>query len=578
MNARRTAFLLLPPSWLALAFGACSAPADELDAPTFYRTNLAMEVNELSDAPRDPALENPCECESTIPGRCTLRAAVMTANLCPGDDVIEFGVSGTYALTIGTGTDDDDWQGDLDIIESVIIKSKPGVAATIDAAAINDRIFDIHSTTAYATLSGFKAMNGDLDPSPLPVGDAHGGCIRARNPVLNLVNVILGGDVGEGCRGHSGGGLYVENSEVFITSSIFADNDSTAWIQGLTVIDGLGGGIYAEDSSLVIEGSHILNNSSTGGAGGIYHGGANESDLAQFFEVTIDGNETVKRGGGGMMLSSFQMLDSVVSNNLVNDASEHGGGGLYVGNLQQGASFVERSTFHDNDAPVGGGLSLAGMLDVRESDFYRNDGYDGSWSSTPGGGAIVTFGGSWLNLERSSLHSNEADNGAALYVAGEVWLTNNTIYANQSDDDGGGIHVAAGAAAQLQHCTIRRNNAQAGEGGGLFAQIGADVLVENTILYGNTEAVGLPECAGPVDTSTRVVSDPGSCVQPAASIIQGSTQGWGTPTYGGQPTLAVPIVWPNVALDAASPCGAPIDQWGVARNEELCDIGSYEAL
>jgi len=97
-----------------------------------------------------------CQCTSIIGGACTLRAAVMEANACPGVDTIHFANSAldqTVVLDLDGGGGAE--LGDLNITESVNIRGWPFSSflppedadrlPIIDASALNHRIFRIEN-------------------------------------------------------------------------------------------------------------------------------------------------------------------------------------------------------------------------------------------------------------------------------------------------------------------------------------------------------------------------------------------------------------------------------------------------
>ncbi len=557
---------------LMAAGSACAAPQDEAGDPSFRSTTIP--VNEVADLPRLPTAD-PCVCETSIPGQCSLRAAIQTANLCPGADDIVLMVSGTYSLSQVLTTDDDDAQGDLDIFESVSISAAvpplaAAVSATIDGAHW-DRIFDIHPEAGLVTLSGIKVMRGKIDPSAYPVGDAHGGCIRVRSSELQMYGVIVGGDGLEGCAGHHGGGLYAEDASVAIHGGIVAHNEAKPWIAGLTTINGLGGAVHALHTDLTIEETQVLSNRASGGGGGV--AAISSESFTSFTSVLIDGNDTYLAGGGGYMVAPFSMVDSVVSNNSIIEG-DGWGGGLYVGASETGVASVVRGTeVFENTASRGGGLAVEGVLDVVDSAIRDNTASGGN-DPSQGGGLWVSKEG-LTSLERSSVNNNTADDGAGVFTDAVVRATNSTIANNEANIDGGGLYGGAGSSSKLLHCTIRGNFANSGGGGGAWVDPAGAASLDRSAMFGNTETAGPSQCTGPVDTPTVAVGDPSSCVSPAASVIEGTLNGWGSLVYGGNSTATFAITPPNSALSAAAPCGVAQDQWGQPREEE-CDIGAYE--
>ncbi len=554
------------------ATGACASPEAEPDDLEFRATEL--HVNTLLDLPRIAAA-SPCTCATLTPGVCSLRAAVQTANVCTMDTKIVLTVSGTYLLGPGPAVDDDDEFGDLDIFQSTTIMAGaapdwPPVSATVNAGN-QYRVFDIHPESGPVTLAGFKVVRGKIDPSPFPVGDANGGCIRARSSEVIMHNMIVGGEPGEGCSGHYGGGVYAEESSVTMESTILADNAALAWANGLSTIDGLGGGLFTIDTELNMTDSQALENSATGGGGGVAIFSA--ATAASFSDIVLDGNETFKAGGGGFMAAPFTIVDSLITNNSVIDGPGQGGGGLYVSSSDSGTtSTVHGSSISGNLAQHGGGISVAGSLEVFGSNINSNVAAGGQLA--PRGGGI--FGGAEgsIALERSTVVGNKAEQGGGVYVSHQLEATNSTLSRNEATTDGGGLYAGEGSAFNLLHCTLRDNSA-ANAGGGAWVDAGSLAQLDRSAMYGNSQSAGPPECTGPLTTPTVAVSDLASCVTPVASVISGAFGGWGPLTNNGNFTSTYTIGPPNSALSTAIPCGVAEDQWGQPRDSP-CDIGAYE--
>ncbi len=562
------------------ATGACASPQAEAEAeaeaddPEFR--SMTFVVNTLDDLAR-PLGDTQCVCKTAMPGVCSLRAAVQTANMCGDDnDEIILAVSGTYTLTLGGATDDDDASGDLDIFAGVQIRAGlppilPPVSAVIDAQNL-DRVFDIHPETAHVSFQGFKIIRGHLDPSAHPVGDANGGCIRVRSSTLNMNSIIVGGDDLDGCVGHHGGGLYAQDATVTINRSMLYGNHATSWSNGQGgVIDGYGGSICTLDTELTVNGTEMLQSVASAGGGGV----AIFSDwaLASFTDVSIALNGAHKGGAGGYMAAPFTMVDSDVSHNLMIDASAFGGG-LLVGASPSGTvSVVEGTEIQENRAAHGGGIALFGLLDVVDSDVSYNLAL-GDTDPAEGGGIWQSSEGV-LELDRASVHSNESAYGAGLFIGNLVNATNSTIAGNVAGADGGGLFGAKESKSHLLHCTVRDNTASSGAGGGMWIDATASASLDRSAMFENPHAAGPDECSGPVTTPTVIVGDPGSCVAPAASVIPGTLGAWGPLAYAGNTTAAFELLPLNSALSAAAPCGVAQDQWGQLRDEN-CDIGAYE--
>lgn len=97
-------------------------------------------------------------CETAIAKECTLRAAIQQANALPGLDTVMV-PAGTYLLTRGGRGEDRAAEGDLDILDAIVILGHSS-ADTIIAGQKNDRIFDVFGLFD-VKLSGLWLFNGD---------------------------------------------------------------------------------------------------------------------------------------------------------------------------------------------------------------------------------------------------------------------------------------------------------------------------------------------------------------------------------------------------------------------------------
>ena len=103
------------------------------------------------------------QCHAAIIDKCTLRAAVMQANVMTSTSTIIL-PAGTYALTIAPVTPFGADNGDLNLTTGadVINISGAGAAGTIiDADLINDRVLRVHPGRT-ANISGVTLRNGNV--------------------------------------------------------------------------------------------------------------------------------------------------------------------------------------------------------------------------------------------------------------------------------------------------------------------------------------------------------------------------------------------------------------------------------
>jgi hypothetical protein len=173
--------------FLALTIG-CLSFATRGSAVIFNVDSLADDIDE-------DTIEVACRTEKN---ECTLRAAVMQANVMPTDSTIVL-PAGTYFLTrLPTGPDKAD-NGDLNLEtpvngDPVITIAGAGAALTIIDANQYDRVVRVHEhRTAY--VSGVTLRNGFVVPF------LGGG-------ILNEGRLFLSASVVKLNRAYQGGGIY----------------------------------------------------------------------------------------------------------------------------------------------------------------------------------------------------------------------------------------------------------------------------------------------------------------------------------------------------------------------------------
>ncbi len=204
---------------------------------------------------------------------CSLREAVIGANLAPGQDVVVV-PPGVYVLSRAPGVAPDDASvGDLDLTGDTILYGQSAVTTIVDGGAI-DRILDVPADAALEAV-GLTLRNGRASEG--------GGAVRNQG-VLFLTRVAVSGNSTVGADAPGGGILsFGLDSLLSITESTISGNTAT----------GSGGGIAVDEQML------IVNSTVSGNTAGVFGGGIHAfpgTDAPILFS-TITGN-TATRGGG----------------------------------------------------------------------------------------------------------------------------------------------------------------------------------------------------------------------------------------------------------------------------------------
>ncbi|MCA9603952.1 MAG: hypothetical protein KC619_00025 [Myxococcales bacterium] len=492
-------------------------------APSAARAATFVVTTTL-DFPRHPSADA-CDCRSTArTGACTLRAAVQTANACPGADVVRLGTA-TYLLSQSGTFEDAGQTGDLDVHEELTIVGE-GIERTFIDASDDDRILDHHGGPG----SGLTVTDLTLQHGLAPVGlDEVGGCLRNwPSAGLMLTRVRM-----QQCGARTGGALYVVETNVHLIETTI--RESTAF--------GAGGALFRASPVLIEDSFFDENVASVYGGGLAVEGNGVGAPLpVTLIRVHVRGNQATEGGGMTTHASSHPMavlvLDSVFEANQA------------LGSTATGGALLAYGGFATNQ--------------IHQTRFIRNEAGDR-------GGAI--FGGA-LAVYESTFVGNTAARGGAMSLLSEAELVSSTFVANIATSQGGAIHAAANAPSPMsaQQITIAWN--QAPSGSGIFVGPSTQLEIRSTIVADN---FGGPECQNVTSLGWNLSPDP-TCVSQATDLI-------GAPAFAyfgmhGGPTETLALTAASPAVDAADPVTCePTDQRGVARPQGAgCDIGAYELV
>ncbi|CAG0927898.1 hypothetical protein TFLX_00682 [Thermoflexales bacterium] len=335
LHIHRGLSILIGSALLATLWGGDALGERAVAAPL----GTTFVVNTLSDLP-DPAPGNGvCEVAGS-PTSCTLRAAIMEANLWPGDDTITFSpglpTPAIFALT-RVGQDDTALNGDLDITGNLTIQGR-GASQTILEGDGNDRV--LHVISGFVLITGLAITNGQA---------ASGGGLY-NSGVLIVTHSTISNNYAESAVGGYGGGIYnsgvltvthsaiggnfgLLGNGVFVAGPTWLDQST---VQGNNIIgSGVGSGLWNENK-LTVTHSTISGNQ---GGGIVNRAGAQ----LWAWNSTIDGNTSTGNGGGISNSGQANLYNVTISHNTADsdDDSAGNGGGVYN---YAGATFNTRNT------------------------------------------------------------------------------------------------------------------------------------------------------------------------------------------------------------------------------------------
>ena len=279
-----------------------------------------------------------------------------------------------------------------------------------------------------------------------------------------------------------------------------------------------------------------------------------EDSLPSLLRTTIGNNFSSYAEGGGVYLSACPLasfVDCTLSGNICSDGGWGAGLGAESSTVTMtGCQVVSNAAYVDHEA---GGIGLS------NSSLWFTDGeIAGNYSARGGGISVGVFNqASSLLLEDSIIQGNTAEAFQAL------------------DGNGGGLYVRAGSSAVVKRCLFASNVASGsvGNGGAVF---GAAAQLEHCTLVGNNANAGGGACGATLDSCIAYFNTPlGTCSSPAVSFsdVEGGHAGVGNINTD-------PMFWDlaggNFHLKPGSPCidtgspASPLDPDG-----SRADMGAF---
>lgn len=291
-----------------------------------------LNVNSTLDEPDSDVSDGLCI--SMPSGKCTLRAAVMQADLINIDTTILV-PSGIYTLTIPPVGSDGPQTGDLNLTapasgSPVITIIGAGASTTLLDANQIDRTFNI-SATRTASISGVTIRNGN--PLSFGGGIYNSGMLTVSNSTFSQNS------------GTDGGGIFNAFAALTVSNSTFSQNNASL----------SGGGVFNDYGVMTVISSTFSQNNGAGG-GGILNIG-----VLTVTNSTISQNNSIGGGsGGGIDNDQFGTLTVVDSTISQNTANNNGGG---INDFNSSANLYNTTIlFNDADSDQDGNGSGGGVF------------------------------------------------------------------------------------------------------------------------------------------------------------------------------------------------------------------------
>ena len=278
------------------------------------------------------------------------------------------------------------------------------------------------------TLSGCSASGIALS------GNSYGGGLAVYDASASLTDCELDEN-----SAYQGGGIYVWNGQLTLSSVSVSDN----------VSDNEGGGLYVREGSTVTASSVTVTDNTAGDAGG---GAAFEDSDGTWTGSTVSGNTSGASGGGfSLEGGTSSSVDADLSENHAGGA----GGGVYV--VDHALSLSGSLVANTASEPHGQALYANG-IELALTDLDISGHWDRAVHAATGS-TVTVSGGTWTGNASSV-------SGGVLYSQGPVTLSGTTVDGNATEGNGGAIYVDE-ATTTLGDCRFEDNAAEA-EGGAVF--------------------------------------------------------------------------------------------------------------
>jgi CSLREA domain-containing protein len=513
-----------------------------------------------------------------VSGKCSLRAAIMAANLVKSADTIIL-PAGVYQLT-RAGYDDAANVGDLDILDDLTLQGAGSGVTIVDGngALTGDRVFQVLSTADFVTLSGMTIRNG------------------------RSLSITIGTS--------AGGGILMEGAGNLLLSDVLLDSNTASAGGGLCANLSTLGGSVTMDHSIV----HANKASAGAGEGG----GVLATFLADSSTLTVQDTKVYSNTagglGGGFVVSGSDLAHwSIARSEIYSNTAASAGA---IGNFMP--LTLSDSSLHNNRASIdGGAIESFSPLTIMRTTLAVNSAlrFGGGIFSEAGGTSALYH--KFANIAQSTISGNSAQYGGGIYHTGfynanslltleNSTLTGNVVYlpgGATGRTDGGGLY-AYGGQTLLRYATIANNMVlerfpvpAPGIGGGLYITATAVLTAEASIIADNTRGNGITpsvadDCFSSGTTgelSYDLFTTMANCFVTGGqfAITVGQDPLLGLLQFNGGLTKTKALLTGSPAIDAIPPnvfcvAGVTNDQRGGVRaggqhrGGSACDLGAYE--
>lgn len=273
----------------------------------------------------------------------------------------------------------------------------------------------------------------------------------------------------------AGGGIMIENGSLQATDVEISNNFSPK-----------GGAIYVGQGSVSLTGVTLEQN-------GITEEGevSDEPEDDSFFEFSLfkwlfgesepKAKDKPEKSAGGAIYAEEGTTVNISNCEILSNKASNGGGIFNKGSLIIRDSYVNRNYAYSD----GGGIYSIKSFDMAESSVREN-------KCENSGGGLYYSDSAVLSIDDCDFKNNhgEEKGGSIACENGELKLTDCEFYQNEVTKYGAGIYTGGGVSVSLKGVKADENHALVNYSRGGFAQIGGDLVIENSEITHGTAGTG----------------------------------------------------------------------------------------
>ncbi len=316
----------------------------------------------------------------------------------------------------------------------------------------------LHSADVWLQVS-----NSTFKSNSAPAG--LGGAIEVRS----AREVKISGSSFEDNSANGGGALYANhassNYTVEISDTTFSANKAVA---------GYGGAIYALGQGITwtLNNISFTSNTASYGGGAIFFCGSNQTNTALNITNSVFDGNTAQGDGGAIWSWNSNVISGT---NFYRNTTTGRGGAICCTN---GRLNITGGNFSENSATTGGAIHLVNTYTANSTisgTAFQNN------TASADGGAIWLGSKDNLTLTNTTLSTNKAVNGGAIYSNGRLTINNGgTISGNIASADGGALYLAEGSAFTSSGSLQFNSNSAGVNGGAIYSRIDLSVSAKFT--------------------------------------------------------------------------------------------------